>query len=269
MVDNIDIYNPNVWLVLITIIYTIFTFGLFLIQRRQFLLTTNPVISIKLLKMLINKEQTQLEIDLELRNIGNGPAIGITIDSEIILKNSDKYNDVLLISHWEPFSIPFLSINESYKSEIISKLRFTKDNVIKLLNDFNEIEKKLEERKIKGEHYVIEEPLLNIYIYYQNNNGQYFKETYITPIATRRLVKIEKDKTTNIIKQTTSIFINEDGTIPLNCTYIPRPKFKVHPIKEKKMKKDISLRNGKRKVPQYPKRKNKYIRMIINFLEKL
>jgi hypothetical protein len=221
----------TVILVIITGAYVYFTKRILDSSIRQLNLLPNPVIGILIESMDIGKvfgpSRRNLSIGLKLINIGNAPAIEIIIDGEIILQYSNINGEKVIPSRFEPESIPFISQGQEISKNNIN-LSFGNTCVTHLLDDFRESHR-LNIHRIKTnptkEFYKASK--LHIYVYYQNNLGQYFHSSYETYLD---LKDIPEDNKTTILSQ----------------IYIPRPKFYANPISSEEINKNIANRNKKR-----------------------
>ena len=219
-------------LVIITGMYVYLTKRILDSTVRQSNLVPNPVIGIRLRHMGISKvygpSRRNLDIGLNLTNLGNAPAIEILVDAEIILQYSNIRGEKVIPARFEPSSIPFIRPGEEIPEGPSHDPNFGNTCITYLLDDFRECNRlnihRIETDPTKESYNA---SILRVCVYYQNNLGQYFESTYETCL---HLEKIPED----------------DETIELSQIYVPRPKFYAGPISKEKMDKNISYRNSKR-----------------------
>ena len=81
---------------------------------KQSRLTYNPVIGIKIksigISKVFGKDRRNLNVDLELINVGNAPAIEVQIDSEIIYTNSEIKGEKSIPARFEPSMVDRKSV---------------------------------------------------------------------------------------------------------------------------------------------------------------
>ena len=218
----------NIVLVIITAIYVIYTRNLVVLTLKQYNMSSNPVIGIKIKEITISKlfdnGRRNMSIQVELMNIGNGPALDIFIDSEIQYRYTDIKGHVKIPSRFEPAIIPFLKSGESYSGLDIYPC-FGNQSVIHFFDDYRE-SSRLNLHRIETKPY--ETPyncsILKIFIYYRNNLEQYFESIYTTEI---------------------SLFNVEPGNDELKVSqiFIPRPRFHAGEASKKMINFEIEKRN--------------------------
>lgn len=114
--ESIISLAATITLVIITGIYVYFTKRILDSTIRQSNLVPNPVVGIRLGRMDIFKipefSSHNLNIGLDLINIGNAPAIDVLVDAEIILKYSNIKGEKVIPSRFEPSFISFIRPGE-------------------------------------------------------------------------------------------------------------------------------------------------------------
>jgi len=194
---------------------------------------SNPVIGITLNKMQVTdifertSSRRNINIDMNLVNIGNAPATGVYVDGEIIFKYTDIKGEKSIPSRFEPILIPFIRPGEEIPCENESP-NFGNTCIVHLFDDFRE-QKRLNLLRLETDP--TKEPYtsskLKIYVYYRNNLGQYFESIFQTYIWLEKIP--EENESAEIMQQ-----------------YMPTQQFYAGPISKDKMDKDISIRNSKR-----------------------
>jgi hypothetical protein len=221
----------NVVLVVVTGAYVIYTKKLLDTSIRQSNLVSNPVIGIQIKDIIIGKifvnGRRSLSVDIKLVNIGNGPAIEVFIDSEIILKYNEIDGETQIPARFEPSSVPYIKSNEEIGDNSVNQA-FGNFCVAHVLDDFREC-KRLNIHRIKTDptKKSYNATILKVYVYYRNNLNQYFESTYETYL---HLQEIPED----------------DESATVGQIYYPRPVFHSSLIDKTKMINEIQIRNSKR-----------------------
>lgn len=226
----------NVILAIITIISVYYAKRTVQVAKQQLKLSANPVIGIEVKDIGIGEvfekkyKRRNMWVELEIANIGNDPAIQILVDGEIELQYANIDGETIIPSRFPPNQKSFLMSGDKYSDTDIH-LNF--GNIfIKNFFESHRIMVDLNKRRIKNAPW--EDPYqtakLNVYAYYSNNIGQYFRSEY-------------------------SIFIDLERNIPRNNEsakiqkiYIQRPTFLSKIIEKEQMNKEIEERNQKREL---------------------
>ncbi len=226
-------------LVLITGFYVIFTKRILNATVNQLKLSFNPVIGINIINMNISEVygtgRRNLNIELELINVGNAPAIEILPDGELLLEYSNIDGEKIIPARFEPRKIPFIRTDDKLKEDLKTSLSFGNICITHLFDDFRESDRL---NKLRIETSPSSEPYfstkLKIIVYYRNNIGQYFESIYeiYLNLGSSGVVIIPKD--------------NE--TVELMAINHPNSYFQVKPIQQVDMIKEIAKRNKKRDI---------------------
>jgi hypothetical protein len=198
-------------------------------------LAYNPVVGIRLGKILLSKEfsrsRRQLTVDLDLINVGNAPALEVSVDAGIILHYSDIEEEKVIPARHQLGSIPFIRPGEELLDDPRNSPNFGNTLISCLLADFEEINRLGRLRTEAGtEEEVDDAPKLKIWVYYKNLAGQYFESVYETSLSLGHADRTPKGNDAAEIFQ-----------MP-----IPRPKFYASPISKRKLDKELSERDNKR-----------------------
>lgn len=187
----------NVILAIITIISVYYAKRTVQVAKKQLKLSANPVIGIEVKDIRIGEvfakkyKRRNMWVELEIANIGNDPAIQILVDGEIELQYANIDGETTIPSRFPPSQKSFLMSENKY-SDIDIHLDFG-NMFIKKFFESHRIMMDLNKKRIENTPW--EDPYqtakLNVYAYYSNNIGQYFRSEY-------------------------SIFINLEGNIPKN-----------------------------------------------------
>jgi hypothetical protein len=228
----------NLALVIVTLIYVIFTKKTLDLSKRQLGLMQTPIIGMEIEEMHINRKQwgRDLQVVLKILNLGAVPALEINIDSEIKLKHSNIDSEKTIPSSTEPSFIPFLRTGAelSQESDFIAVTQFfDSDFVVHVLQEFKKQFELNTEKLKKFQEPEYDSVILCIYVYYKNNLNQCFIsyfETYIVNDEPMRKYEF-----------------SDEQYITLKQIYFQKRKFYSEPIDEKEFCKDIEMRNKKRK----------------------
>ncbi|HLW39439.1 MAG TPA: hypothetical protein VKX31_03540, partial [Brumimicrobium sp.] len=204
---------------------------------KQSKLTYNPVIGIKIksigISKVFGKGRRNLNVDLELINVGNAPAIEVQIDSEIIYTHSEIKGEKSIPARFEPSMVSFLRTGDELKEDFKYSPSFGNACITHLFDDFRESHR-LNVHRIETDpsRESYNASRIRVIVYYKNNVGQYFESVY------ESYLHLGADIETVFPKD------NESGTLTeLN---VPRAKFHSGPIDKEKMEKEIANRNNKR-----------------------
>jgi hypothetical protein len=163
-------------LIVITSYYAVITHILMQTTKQQISLSYNPVVGINVNEINISKvfgpNRRNLDVNLEISNIGNAPAIDIKIDSEIHF----RYSNINVIpSRFDPEYIPFL--NNSEKK--IIDMHYGNKAIKNFFDDVRE-SFRLNIHRIETDPSKESYPCstLVIYVYYRNSLNQYYISTY-------------------------------------------------------------------------------------------
>ena len=228
----------TITLVIITAVYVFFTKRILDTSVQQSKLAYNPVIGINLDSMIISEvfgpDRRNMNINLELTNVGNAPAIEVIVDAEITFTYSNIQGEKTIPARFEPENIPFIRPNEELDQSSCSS-NFGNTLITHLFDDFREANR-LNIHRIKTDptQESYNASCLKIIIYYRNNIGQYFESNYETYL--------------HLESTNDNEFPKDNESAELKQIYIPRPKFHTSPISKEKMDKEISVRNSKREL---------------------
>ena len=132
----------NILLVIVTLAYVWLTRSMVKLAEKQVKLASNPILGIKITKMHISKvfglKRRTLTVEIEVVNIGNGPAINIQIDGEIILSNNDIKGKKVIPAYDEPRRLPFLIAGQKWDDNFESNVYFGNKAILYLFDDFRE-----------------------------------------------------------------------------------------------------------------------------------
>ena len=231
-------------LVIVTGIYVYFTKKIMDTTIRQSNLVSNPVIGIKLGNMGISTvfgpSRRNMDIGLNLTNVGNAPAIEVLIDAEIEYQYTNINGEKIIPARFEPYSIPFIRPGEEVFEENQHNPTFGNDCITHLFDDARENTRlnihRIETNPGKDPY---DQSILRIFLYYRNNLGQYFESTYETQFDVGNSIR-KAGEPLDFIPPA------DDKTCELRQIFIPRPIFHSGPIEKEKMEKDIAIRNSKR-----------------------
>ena len=193
-----------------------------------------PSVGINVKKISISEvfgpNRRNMSVDLELKNVGNAPAIEVIVDSEVEYRHSSINGEKWIPSRFEPDMIPFLTPGDTsdkchpnYGNKFIAHF-FDDARESKRLN-IHRIETNPTQESYKTSR-------LYIYCYYRNALGQFFKSSYSIEIG------LDPFSNDNIP--------SNDEKCEVFMSYIPRPSFHVEPITIQAMEKEIQNRNLKR-----------------------
>jgi hypothetical protein len=222
----------TVLLVIITGVYVYLTKKIVDTTVRQVNIIHNPVIGIRLGAMWISKtndlSRRNLSVSLNLTNIGNAPAIKILVDGEIIFKyiKVDGINE--MPARFEPRFISYMRPGEELSAGQSYSLSFGNDGIRNLLDDLRENRRlNMERIETTPSRQPYPPPRLIIYVYYQNNLGQYFQSIYKGNLNVNEIPK-------------------DDESVEVKEKFLPSPEFISSTISLKEIEKNISFRNSRR-----------------------
>ncbi|SMP72278.1 hypothetical protein [Anoxynatronum buryatiense] len=241
----------NILLVIVTLAYVLLTRSMVKFAERQVKVVSNPILGIRITKMHISKVDASrgrtLTVQIELVNIGNGPAIDIQIDGEIILSNSDVNGEKVIPSYTEPRRLPFLMVGEKSEDSFETNVYFRNKAILYLFDDFRE-EARLNQHRINinPEMEAYKASKLIVIVYYSNNLGQQFKSSLEIYVNLGMEMNVDKDAKSVTVKP--KEIPTDDQEIELdNHPYI-RPEFRSVLIKEKEIEQELVKRNSNRKL---------------------
>lgn len=221
-------------MIIVTIVYAIFTRHLVKIAKQSFQCQLAPLIGIEIRKIVVGPpfgpKRRQMSVELSVSNVGNAPAINVLIDSEFDFRYSKISGSSTIPQRFEPMAVAFIpqggtesgpQIAQSYGNSFVSSL----------LDEAREAHR-LNVHRIatnpSQEPYKMSR--LKVFTYYRNAVGQYFKSCYSCEVCVFNSKDIDKDK------------------FDLSIIYIPRPEFYAIPIKESEMLKELAERNSRREL---------------------
>jgi hypothetical protein len=162
--------------------------------------------------------------------VGNAPAVDVMVDGELLLRYSRIEDENAIPVRFEPSSISFIRPGEEISEHDRHDLSFGNRCIVHLLDDFREC-RRLNIHRVETDP--SREPFtsarLKIFVYYRNNVGQWFESTYETHIGLQDIP-------------------DDDESAELRQIYVPRPKFHAGPLAEEEANRQISSRNGKRRL---------------------
>ena len=197
-------------------------------------LAYNPVVGIRLGKILLSKEfsrsRRQLTADLDLINVGNAPALEVSVDAGIILHYSDIEGEKLIPARHQLGSIPFIRPGEELVDDPRNSPNFGNTLISSLLDDFREVSR-LDKIKTETKTKEVDDaPKLKIWVYYANLAGQCFESVYEASLSLGHAGRIpERNEAAEIFQM-----------------HIPGPQFHVSPISKRKLAQELSERDNKR-----------------------
>lgn len=226
-------------LVALTAFYAYWTKGILAATASQARLNLNPVIGITVKKISIGEvfgpKRRNMNVDVELSNVGNAPAIEVLIDSEVELRYSSVNGEKVIPARFEPDMIPFLkpgdqitgpSVSPGYGNTFIT--HFFDDARESLRLNLHRIETDPTQESYKTSR-------LRVMAYYRNSLGQLFRSHYEIEIG--------------FLHRNEEKGIPEDNeSCEVNMLYIPRPLFHAEPADERAIADEIENRNAKRKL---------------------
>ncbi|AEG18279.1 hypothetical protein [Methanobacterium paludis] len=237
-------FISSIILVVVTGIYVYFTKKIMDTSIRQSNLVSNPVVGIKLGNMGISTvfgpSRRNMDIGLNLTNVGNAPAIEVLVDAEIEYQYTNINGEKIIPARFEPSSIPFIRPGEEVLEENQHNPTFGNTCIAHLFDDKRE-NSRLNIHRIENNprKYPYPHSILRVYIYYRNNLGQYFESTYETQFDVGNSIR-KAGEPLDFIPPA------DDETCELRQIFIPRPIFHSGPIKKEKMEKEIIHRDSKR-----------------------
>lgn len=235
----------SVILAIITLYYAIITHKILKTTRNQQKITLNPVIGIKVMDIMIGPEfgrkRRQLNVNIELTNVGNAPAIETIIDSEIELMYSPIQNEYIIPSRYEPDIIPFMQ-----QGETIGDIYLNYGNTF-ILHFFDAVREahRLNIHRIETDpsQKAFKTSRLYINVYYRNSLEQYFYSHFAIEIGIDSIVDSRDEKA---LDQSHIPASHESKKV---STYlIPRPVFHAGLITKKEIEHRINKNNNKRKL---------------------
>ncbi|AHF08378.1 hypothetical protein [Desulfitobacterium metallireducens] len=241
----------NILLVIVTLVYAVLTRSLVKLAEKQVKVVSNPILGIKITKMYISKvygpERRTLTVEIEVANIGDGPAINIQIDGEIILKNNDINGKKVIPAYTEPRRLTFLMAGQKWDNNFESNVYFGNKAILYLFDDLREASRLNEHRiKTKSNDEVFEASKIRILVYYSNNLGQQFRSSFETYVDLGMEMKEDPEAKSVTIKPKE---IPTDGQ-EFELTYHPyiRPEFESRLIEKKEVAEELAERNLNRKL---------------------
>lgn len=219
-------------LVAITGFYAFWTKGILAATASQSRLSLSPVIGIKVEKIVIGPvygpNRRNMNVVLELSNVGNAPAIEVLIDSEIELRYSNINNEKIIPARFEPDMIPFIKpgdslngINSCFGNTFIT--HFFDDVRESSRLNIHRIETDPTKESYKASR-------LRVIVFYKNSLGIYFKSSFEAEIGIWKSLG-EKE------------IPADNKTAEVTISYVPRPVFHASPIDEGLMGNEIQRRN--------------------------
>ena len=224
-------------LVALTAFYAYWTKGILSATASQARLNLSPVIGITVKKITIGDvfgpKRRNMNVEIELSNVGNAPAIEVLIDSEVTLRHSSVNGEKTIPARFEPDISPFLKPDDQITGNGVSPCygntfitHFFDDARESLRLNLHRIETDPTQESFKTSR-------LRVIAYYRNSLGQHFRSHYEIEIG--------------FWHRNGEKGIPEDNeTCEVDMFYIPRPVFHAEPTDEVVIKAEIESRNAKR-----------------------
>jgi len=221
-------------MIIVTIIYVVFTWRLVKITKQSFQCQLVPLIGIEIKKIVVGPPfgpgRRQMSVELCLSNVGNAPAINVLIDSEFDFRYSKISGDSIIPQRFEPTAVAFIPqggkisgphIDQSYGNRFVSSL----------LDEAREAHR-LNAHRIATNptHEPYKMSRLTVFSYYRNAVGQYFKGCYSCEVCVFNPKDIDKEE------------------FDLSIVNMPHPEFRAVPIKESEMMRELSKRDSRREL---------------------
>lgn len=237
MMENINHFAPllsfiaSALLLIVTLLYTIFTKRLLNETMRQNKYQHNPVIAFKLKRIggspVFGPSRRNLSAEIELINVGNAPAIEILIDAEITFTYSSINGTNIIPQRFEPSMIPYIKQGSTIDSKE-THINFGNNCITALFDDFRECHRlNIHRIETNPSQTPYNASKLSIYAYYKNSSNQYFQSKYEVYLSLDEIPK-------------------ENQQFKIKTIYIPRPTFDVITIESQELSKIISTRTKKR-----------------------
>lgn len=240
----------NILLVIVTFAYVRLTKSMVKVAERQVKVASNPILGIKITKMHISKvdghKRRTLTVEIDVVNIGNGPAINIQIDGEIILSHNDVNGEKVMPAYSEPRRLPFLIAGQKSDDNFESNVYFSHKTILYLFDDFREAER-LNRHRINTDPTIeaFNASKLIIFVYYSNNLGQQFKSSFETYVTLGMEMKEDLDAKSVTVKPRK--IPSDYQEIELDYHPYIRPEFNSGLIEEKKIEQELYKRNLNRR----------------------
>jgi len=221
------------------------------LAEKQVKVASNPILGIKITKMHISKvygpKRRTLTVEVEVVNIGNGPAINIQIDGEIILSNNDVNGEKIIPSYTEPRRLSFLMAGQKSDDNFETNVYFGNKAILYLFDDLREASRLNQHRvKIDPKIKAFNSSKIRILVYYSNNLGQQFKSSFETYVALG--LEIPEDLDAKLIKIKKREIPADDQEIELEYHPYIRPEFESGLIEEKEIEQELTKRHSNRKL---------------------
>jgi hypothetical protein len=199
---------------------------------RQSKLIYHPVIGIGIEIMnvypVFRQKRKQLSIGLSLTNVGNAPAIEVSLDAEIILQYSNIQGEKVVPAQYEPGSIAFVRPGVRVADDLTTNLTFSDACVTHLFDDFRELNRlnlhRIETDPTKKPY---QGPILKVYVNYRNSLNQYFESVYETQLSINKIPE-------------------ENERVQLFQNNLSKPIFHTTPTTKEKVDTELFERNRKR-----------------------
>jgi len=222
------------------------------LAEKQIKVASNPILGIKITKMHISKvysskKRRTLTVEIEVVNIGNGPAINIQIDGEIILSNNDVNGEKVIPAYTEPRRLSFLMAGQKSDNNFESNVYLGNKAILYLFDDFREAAR-LNQHRINTDPKIeaYNASKLRILVYYSNNLGQQFKSSFETYMYLG--MEEKEDSVTKSVTIEPREIPPDDQEIELEYHPYIRPKFESGLIEEKEIEQELAKRNLNRKL---------------------
>lgn len=203
-------------LVALTAFYAYWTKGILAATASQVRLNLSPVIGISIKKISISPifgpKRRNMNVEIELSNVGNAPAIEVLVDSEIELRYSSVNGDRVIPARFDPAMIPFLKSGDSIAGPGVSP-GYGNTLITHFFDDARESHRlNLHRIETDPTQESFKTSRLRVFAYYRNSLGQHFRSRYEIEIALWR-------------RNGEKLIPEENETCEVDMSYIPRPTF--------------------------------------------
>ncbi|MGZ8153026.1 MAG: hypothetical protein ACXW0Q_10015 [Methylovulum sp.] len=226
-------------LVALTAFYAYWTKGILSATANQARLSLSPVIGIVVKSITIGEvfgpKRRNMNVEIELSNVGNAPAIELLVDAEVTLRHSSVKGKKVIPARFEPSMISFLRQGEQISERGVS-LCFGNTFITHFFDDVREAHRlNLHRIETDPTQESFNTSRLRVIAYYRNSLGQQFRSYYEVEICFWHL-------------NGTKPFPADNETCEVDMSNIPRPVFHAEPIAASDVDLEIRSRNAKREL---------------------
>ncbi len=223
-------------LVLLTGFYAYWTKGILKATLNQSKLAQAPVIGISIKKIWISEvfgpDRRNMNVDLEIINVGNAPAIEVLIDAEIEYRYSKIGGKNNAPARFESEMIPYVKPGDTAET---AKPNFGNKAILHFFDDVREANRlNLHRIQTKPTQSPFKTSKLTVFAYYRNSFDQWFMSSLETEICIWKMLGEE-------------LIPKDDESIEVTQSNIPRKKFHSgvidHSIVDETLKERDSRRN--------------------------